>query len=129
MSERLRYAVAGPVSVLLVMIMLVGCLLLWIGVPLAWLWVGSQIQAAASLGTALIVTMAGAITTIIAIVLVLSWVNHKHAEMRARRNHRDEAQGALEPMLVISAGLAAILFAIWFFGFAGASPLPLHMGY
>lgn len=129
MSERLRYALAGPASVLLVMIMLVGCLLLWIGVPVAWLWVGSQIQAAASLGTALMVTMAGAIITIIAIVLVLSWVNHKHAEMRARRHHRDEAQGALEPMLVISAGLAAILFAIWFFGFSGASPLPLHMGY
>lgn len=129
MSERLRYAVAGPASALLVMLMLLGCLVLWVGVPLAWLWVGSQIQAAASLGTALMATLAGAITTIIVIVLVLSWLDHKHAELRARRHHRDEARGALEPMLVISAGLAAILFAIWFFGFAGASPLPLHMGY
>ena len=57
--ERLRYLVSGPVSALLVALMLVGCFALWIGVPLGWLWVGSQIQGSASLGTALVVTWSG----------------------------------------------------------------------
>ena len=36
---------------------------------------------------------------------------------------------ALEVILVSSAGLAMVGFGIWFFGFAGASPLPLNIGF
>ena len=38
-------------SGLLVASMLFGCLLLWIGVPVGWLWVGSQVQGSSGLGT------------------------------------------------------------------------------
>jgi uncharacterized membrane protein YbhN (UPF0104 family) len=127
--ERVKYIVSGPVSALLVALMLAGCLFLWIGVPLGWLWIGSQVQGTASLGTALAITMVGVISTIVTLSLGLSWLNHKHAELRETRDLPNSRHGALEPMLVASAGIAAVLFAVWFFGFAGASPVPLNIGY
>jgi hypothetical protein len=126
---RLRELVSGPVSATLVLLMLAGCLLLWVGVPLAWLWIGSQIQASASLGTALLATMAGFVATTVLLVIVLSWLNRWHASLRARRGRESGRYGVLEPMLAVSAGIVAAGFAIWFFGFSGASPIPLNIGY
>ena len=65
MLVRIRELMGGPASAALVMLMLVGCLFLWIGVPIGWLWIGSQVQGSASLGTALMVTMVGIVVTII----------------------------------------------------------------
>lgn len=128
MLARLRALVSGPISAFLVALMLLGCLSLWIAVPLGWLWIGSQIQASASLGTALAVTMVGVITTVFAIAAVLSWLNRKHADLRESRNLPSSRGGALEPILVTSAGVAALGFAVWFFGFSGASPVPINAG-
>ena len=85
MVARLREMMSGPASAALVLLMLVGCLFLWVGVPLGWLWIGSQVQSSASLGTAMIVTMLGITTTIFAVVIVLSWLNRRHAEIQERR--------------------------------------------
>ena len=44
----------GAGALLVVLIMFIGSLVLWVGTPLLWLWVASQIQGATqSLGTAL----------------------------------------------------------------------------
>jgi hypothetical protein len=126
MLGRLRSLVTGPVSAMLVAMMLAGCLCLWIGVPVGWLWIGSQIQGSASLGTALAVTMVGVITTIFVLSAFLSWLNRKHAELREARGLPLAAGGALEPIMVTSAGIAAVAFTIWFFGFSGASPVPFN---
>ena len=42
---------------------------------------------------------------------------------------RPMRSSALEVILVSSAGLALVGFGIWFFLFAGASPLPLNIGF
>ena len=128
MVARIREIMAGPASVALVLVMLVGCLLLWVGIPLGWLWIGSQVQASASLGTALLVTMAGILASIFALVMALSWLNRRHAELLEQRG-RPATASALEVILVSSAGIAIVGFGIWFFGFAGTSPLPLNVGF
>jgi hypothetical protein len=61
-------------------------------------------------------------------VVVLSWLNRRHAELNERR-HRPVRSSALEVMLVSSAGLAVVVFVVWFFLFAGASPLPLNISF
>jgi hypothetical protein len=127
--ERVRELFGGPASAALVLLMLVGCLFLWVGVPLGWLWIGSQIQGSASLGTALLATMAGVVGTIVVLVMALSWLNRKHAALRQRRDLPNPRYGVLEPMLAVSAGIAAVGFAVWFFGFSGASPIPLNLSY
>lgn len=127
----MRELFAGPASAALVLVMLVGCLFLWVGIPLGWLWIGSQVQSSVSLGIALLVTMAGITVTIIAVVIGLTRLNHRHTELRERRGGDAAAPGAsaLEVILVSSAGIAVVGFGIWFFLFAGASPMPLNIGF
>jgi hypothetical protein len=128
MAERIRGLLGGPASVLLVLVMLAGCLFLWVGVPLGWLWIGSQVQSSASLGAALAVTMAG-VVTILLLVTVLSWINGWHAWLQESRHGQLPPNSALEVIFVVSAGVAVVGFAVWFFGFAGASPVPLNIGF
>jgi uncharacterized membrane protein YbhN (UPF0104 family) len=128
MLVRVRELMSGPASLALVFLMLVGCLFLWIGVPIGWLWIGSQVQGSASLGTALMVTMVGIVVSITVLVFVLGWLNRRHAELNERRQ-RPMRASALEVILVSSAGLAVVGFAIWFFLFAGTSPVPLNVSF
>jgi hypothetical protein len=127
--KRLGELLSWPARTALVVVMLAGCLFLWVGVPVGWLWIGSQIQASASLGTALLATMTGFVATTVLLVMGLSWLNRKHAALRARRDQPSGRYGVLEPMLAVSAGIAVAGFAIWFFGFSGASPIPLNLSY
>lgn len=119
----------GPTSALLVALMLAGCLLLWIGIPLGWLWIGSQVESSASLAAGLAVAMVGAVASIALTAIALSWLNRRHAAIQERRNRPIGGSSALEVILVSSAGIAVVLFAVWFFGFAGASPVPLNIGF
>lgn len=121
---------AGASGVMLVLIMFLGSLVLWIGVPLAWLYVGSQVEAAtSSLGTALAATMAGVVVSIAAIVMLLGWLNRKHVELREARGLESYGQTALEGVMTVSASIAIVGFGLWFFIFSGSSPLPLNLGY
>jgi uncharacterized membrane protein YbhN (UPF0104 family) len=128
MRTRVRSLLAGPASAALLLLMLAGCLFLWIGAPVLWLWIGSQVQGSASLGTALMATMAGFVLTVFAVVTGLSWLNRMHAELRETRTNGESELSALEVMFVVSAGLAVVVFVIWFFVFAGASPIPVEIG-
>jgi heme/copper-type cytochrome/quinol oxidase subunit 2 len=129
MVERIRQLVSGPASAALVLVMLAGCLFLWIGVPLVWLWIGSQLEGSSSLGTALMVTMVGIVISIFVVVSLLSWINEQHARLQELRHREVGGSTALELIMVASAGLAVFLFGIWFFIFAGTSPVPLNISY
>ena len=109
--------------------MLAGCLFLWVGVPLGWHWIDSQVQSSLSLGAAMMITMAGIVVTIIAVVVALGRLNRWHVELQQRRHGGVPASSPLEVMLVSSAGVALVGFGIWFFLFAGASPVPLNIGF
>jgi uncharacterized membrane protein YbhN (UPF0104 family) len=115
--------------VLLVLIMFLGSLVLWVGVPVGWLWVGSQLQAESSMATAVGVMMIGMLLTIAALVTLLGWLNRKHVELQEARGAPQSETTALELVLVSSAVVAVIGFFVWFFGFSGSSPIPLHIGY
>ncbi len=120
---------AGGTGALLILIMLGGGVLLWIGVPLAWLYIGSQVQSATeSLGAALAVMMVGVIVSIGVIVTGLSWLNRKHAELREARGLEDQGQTALEAVMTVSAGVAILGFGFWFFFLSGTSPAPVSLG-
>ena len=124
-----RFLLGGPAAVTLITLMLAGCLFLWVGVPLIWLWIGSQLQTSAPVGPALMVTIVGAVLSIVCLVPVLAWLNRQHLELRAARGQQIGNSSPLEVMLVVTAALAIIGFAIWFFGFSGSSPVPVQVGY
>ena len=115
---------AGSSAILIVLIMFIGSLVLWIGTPLLWLWVGSQIQGAtASLGTALGVMMIGVVVTIAVLAAVLSKLSNVYRASCVSRGHPDPGHFVLEGVLVVSAGIMLAVFAVWFLFFAGASPV------
>ena len=113
----------GASAVLTAVIMVGASLLLWIGVPAGWLWVGSQIQGSSgSLGTAIAVMLVGAIVSIIALAYLLGRLNRAHERLREARGVPREGPALLEVVLVVTAGIALVGFAIWFFVFAGPGP-------
>jgi heme/copper-type cytochrome/quinol oxidase subunit 2 len=124
-----RVVVAGQSATLLVVIMFVGSLVLWIGVPAGWLWIGSQMEPSSGLSAAIGTMMIGMLLTIAALVTFLAWVNRKHVELQEARGSYGGTATPLELVLVASAVLAVIGFAVWFFGFSGSSPIPFNISY
>ncbi|HEX3433872.1 MAG TPA: hypothetical protein VHT25_07395 [Solirubrobacteraceae bacterium] len=122
MRERLR---AGRAAVLVVLIMFIGSLVLWIGTPLLWLWIGSQIQADTSVGAAVGATFLGAVMTIVLVAALLAKLSNFYRSNQVARGQADPGHVVLEMVLVISAGFALVAFVVWFFFLAGAEPLPV----
>jgi hypothetical protein len=116
---------AGSSAVLMLAIMFLGSLVLWVGLPLGCLYLGSKVQDAThSVGAALIAMAGGVVVGIFAIMPLLGFLNRKHVEVRAARGLDDYGQAPLEGVLVVSATVAIVGFGVWFFFFSGAAPLP-----
>jgi hypothetical protein len=116
----------GLGATLVLLIMIIGSLILWIGTPLLWLWVGSQVQGAtSSLGTALGASFVGVVATIVLLAGVLAKLSNVYQANRRARGLEDTGHYVLETVLVVSAGVTLAAFVIWFFFFAGASPVPV----
>jgi heme/copper-type cytochrome/quinol oxidase subunit 2 len=114
---------AGASGVILLVMMLGAGLVLWIGVPVAWLYIGSQVQGETnSIGTALAVMMVGVVVSILLIVPVLGWLNRKHLELREARGLDTHGATALEAVMTVSVAVAVVAFSIWFFVIAGPGP-------
>jgi hypothetical protein len=139
----------GPISRFLegsgrLVVTLAGAVVVGVGVPLLWLWIGSMIQTGRGttqleVSTAAAV-MVGTIVTYVALLFVAGWAQNRIAgssgEVRPAsrypwlRSMRDEPYrpGArkltqLEAIFVTTAVLASVGMLVWFFFFAG-SPLP-----
>ena len=125
----------------LIGLMVAGSLLLWIGIPVGWLWVGSQVASGSqqtSLGAYMGVLVA-IILSMIAVGKGLSKLNQVygnvtgddphvrvrmpwHRSMRGDEDSRPPRQ-ILDVVMVVSVALAGLALLIWFALFAG-SPLP-----
>ena len=127
MRDALR---TGAGAFLVLLIMVVGSLVLWIGAPLLWLWLGSQIEGAtASVGTAVGAAFLGAVLTIVLVAAVLAKLSNFYRANRVARGLDDPGHFVLEVVLVVSASVALFAFVIWVFFLAGAAPLPVGIKY
>ena len=121
-----RLLMTGAGAVLVIAIMVIGSIVLWAGTPLAWLWVGAQIQGATqSLGTALAAAFVGVIVSILLLASLLARLSDLYRANRVARGLEDPGHVMLEGVLVVSATVALAAFTIWFFLFAGAAPAPV----
>ena len=103
---------------------------LWVGMPLAWLWIGSQIQGeTGSLGAAVGAMLFGFVASVAAVVPVLAWLNGKYRRIRISRGLDDMGNFMLEVVLVTTAVIAVTVFVVWFLAFAGTSPIPINISY
>jgi hypothetical protein len=122
----------------LAVFMLLFALSLWTAIPLAWLWIGSQVAATQfpSLGPYAVVFF-GVVFSILLVTWLLGLMNELYLKLTGThsvepirlgwlRSMRDsqirQAPTLLETVIVGSVIIAAIALTVWFFFYAG-SPL------
>jgi hypothetical protein len=123
---------------LLIVLMAIGSIVLWLGIPIGWLYVASRIAKSSqpSMGPYLLV-LVGIPASMVVVGKLLSRLNRTYgavtgaapaarsrsAWMKSMRGERDNARPRtmLDVVMVWSVALALVCFAIWFFAFAGSS--------
>ena len=81
-----------------------GGLAMWTAVPLAWLWIGSQVDSG-------VLAVAGAIVTMVAWAWLLGRINGRYQAARVRRGFEDTGNFPLEVTLVLSVCAAGLALA------------------
>ena len=115
-------------------LMAVGSVAMWVGVPAGWLWVAGQITSDQAQHITL--SVIGVPLAIIVWARGLFWLNRLYMRVTMPRLMREleEApedeeprvvRGPLEPLLVGSLVVAIVAMAIWFFFFAERPPSTL----
>jgi hypothetical protein len=123
---------------LLILLMAVGSVVLWIGIPVGWLYLVSQLvdSSQPSMGPYVLV-LVGIPATMIAMGKVLAMLDRAYARVtraapqarvqvpwhRSLRGDRSPARAhsVLDVVMVASVALAVVCFAVWFFLLAGSS--------
>ena len=90
--------------------------------PLAWLWIGSQVEYLTGAVTAGISTiMLGCLASLMLTMAAAKRVDHAWKLVRRAAGHRQE-RGALEVIFAASVGVALVCFSVWFFVIEGPGP-------
>lgn len=128
----------SPLSLLLIALMALGSVLMWLGVPVGLIYLASRVadSPTPSMGPYLLIII-GLPVGMVAIGKVLGALDRYHGRitglddgrpmqatwmvsMRGERQ-RKRRRSALDTVMMISVGVALVLSAVWFFGFAGSS--------
>ena len=113
--------------------------MLWLGIPIGWLWIGSQVQSntqSSGFGPYFLV-LAGIGVSVFVVTKLLAWLNRTYARVsgaedvvrvrppwyRSMRGEDDSRppRSVLDVVMVISVSIAVTAMTIWFFFFAGSS--------
>lgn len=134
--QREPVGVANQVAgVLLVVLMGIGSIVLWLGVPIGFIYAVSQHVSSAqpSLGPYVLV-LVGIPLTMVAVGRVLGWLNRIHGRVtgttpnvnirapwhRSMRDGRNvgHPRTVLDVVMVVSVGMALLALGVWFLFFA-----------
>jgi hypothetical protein len=127
----------SPPAVALVALMALGSVVMWLGVPLGLVYLASKLADTPnpSMGPYLLIIL-GLPVGMAVVGKGLGWLNRVHIRLtgtevdeyrpgwtRSMRGERqvDRRGGILDRVMIVSVAVAAIAFAVWFFGFAGSS--------
>ena len=98
------------------------CMSLFGPQPLAWLWIGSQVDYLTGYVTAGISTiMLGCLASLMLTMAGAKRVDHAWILVRRAAGHRQE-RGALERIFASSVGIALVIFSFWFLIIQGPGP-------
>ena len=133
-----RRALSTPAALLLIVLMAIGSVAMWVVVPVFWIWLAGKMQEGAqpTLGPYILVLI-GIPVTMFVIAKLLSQLNAAYGRVtgapprvrmqmpwnKSMRGERDSGTQAtvLDIVMLISVSIAVVVFAIWFFAFAGSS--------
>ena len=99
------------------------CLTLWGPQPVAWLWVGSQIDYhTGSITFALVVTFFGMIATLMITLAIATRLDRVWRILRRAAGH-EQQEGVLPRIFAVTAIVALVLFTLWFVIIEGPAPM------
>jgi hypothetical protein len=128
----------NPVAIFLVVLMGLGSVLMWLGVPFGLIYLASKISSSSSpsLGPYLLVLVGLPIGMAI-VGKGLGWLDRRHQAitghagdgrraapwLKSMRGERTTTRrsGVLDKVMIVSVGVALVVFALWFFAFSGSS--------
>ena len=101
-------------AVALLALELVGCLVIWVALPLGWMWIGAQVYLATfSIAADVGVALTGFIATTILTMGFLNRADALWVRLRREAGH-EQREGALTRVVVVSAGIGFAVFYVWF---------------
>jgi hypothetical protein len=107
-------------SILVLMGLIAVCF--WGPIPMAWLWIGAQIQyRTESVSAALAIAFLGMILTLLAGLAVVKRLDQFWILVRRAAGH-DQRKGVIGPVFATAAIIGVTLFSIWLLFFAGLGP-------
>jgi hypothetical protein len=99
------------------------CLTVWGPQPLAWLWVGSQVNyLTGSVSWGIVVAFAGMIGSLFVTLMLAKKLDHAWKLVR-RAGGYEQKRGALEMIFVVSLAIAGTIFMFWFLIIQGPGPM------
>jgi len=137
-AEPRTHSTWSPLSLLLIALMAIGSVVMWIGVPVALIYAASRLADSPkpSMGPYLLI-LVGLPLGMMAVGKLLGALDRYHgrvtglddgkpqqaAWMKSMRGDRERKRrrSVLDSVMIISVGVALLLFGIWFFAFAGSS--------
>jgi hypothetical protein len=137
-AQHRTHSTWSPISLLLIALMAVGSVVMWIGVPIGLIYLASQLADSPkpSMGPYLLI-LVGLPVGMMIVGKALGALDRYHgrltglddgkpqqaAWMKSMRGERERKRrrSVLDSVMIVSVGIALVLAAIWFFGFAGSS--------
>jgi hypothetical protein len=127
-----------PIAIALILLMAVGSVFLWIGIPVGWVWIASRTVKSSqpSLGPYVLVLLATPVSMwiwgkfLFRLNAVYSRMTGQTHEVRTQLPWHRSMRGervvsrpttVLDLVMIVSVSVALIAFGIWFFFFAGSS--------
>jgi hypothetical protein len=128
----------SPPALMLVLLMALGSVVMWIGVPLGLIYLAAHISGSSNptVGPYLLILI-GLPVGMAVIGKLLGWLDRLHSRLTGRVDERrrpaawmrslraervsTRRTGVLDRVMLVSVVLAVVAFAVWFFGFAGSS--------
>jgi hypothetical protein len=137
-AEPRTHSTWSPLSLFLIALMAIGSVVMWIGVPVALIYAASRLADSPkpSMGPYLLI-LVGLPLGMMAVGKLLGALDRYHgrvtglddgkpqqaAWMKSMRGDRERKRrrSVLDSVMIISVGVALLLFGIWFFALAGSS--------
>ncbi len=105
---------AAAAALVVLALELLGTLVMWVPIPLAWFWVGAQVyRATGSILADGVVVLAGFLASVILVLKLLTRLDAVWVRLRRHAGHR-QRDGALNQVVIVSATCGVVGFWVWF---------------
>jgi hypothetical protein len=112
----------GALAVVVMLTIALVNLSFWGPLPVAWLWVGSQVDyQSGSVSLGIFVAFLGLLFTLLGGLVIMRRLDQIWILVRRAAGH-DQRTGTLGLIFVLTAGIGGIAFTIWLVVFAGLGP-------